>query len=335
LPVSLAMIAGNRKHNPRIPFMKSFRFRLLAATTTLLGLAACNLDSLSGADGRDLTFGSAFNTLPAGMDLAASSYSGDQAGLPWGGPERSRGMAMGLGGPGMRGGPGMGGMMGGGLGADFIGAGQPGRGPHRGAFAARIDSSCTVSGSDVTCATTRSGLTATSVYTITSVSGASQTRIDTLTTNTVRVRTTVTGSTTRSRDGSVTATVNNSSDRTVTGLAPTSTQRTVNGWSKGAETATGTNRDGQRFTAVRTSNDTTTGLVVPVSTGSTPSYPTAGRVVRVMSVQTTLDGGTPSTNSRSEVITYDGSATAKLVITENGTTRNCTIALPRGRPSCG
>lgn len=54
-----------------------------------------------------------------------------------------------------------------------------------------------------------------------------------------------------------------------------------------------------------------------------------------MSVQTTIDGGTPTTNNRREVITYDGSATAKVIITENGTTKNCTIALPRGRPSCG
>ncbi|MCE2901477.1 MAG: hypothetical protein ACK6DP_03595 [Gemmatimonas sp.] len=315
--------------------MRYIRFRMLAATTTLLGATACNFDAMNGAGGRDLAFGSAFNTLPAGMEMTASSYSGDGSGLPWGGPEFGRGMMMGMGGPGMRGGPGMGGMMGGGLGADFVGAGQPGSGPHRGAFAARIDSSCTIAGTDVTCAATRSGLTVTTIYTITSVTGAAQTKIDTLTTNTVRSRTTATGTVSRSRDGSVTATVNNSSDRTVTGLAPSSTQRTVNGWAKGSETASGTNREGQKFTAVRTSTDTTTGLVVPVSSGTSPSYPTAGRVVRVMSVQTTIDGGTPTTNNRREVITYDGSATAKVIITENGTTKNCTIALPRGRPSCG
>jgi hypothetical protein len=34
------------------------------------------------------------------------------------------------------------------------------------------------------------------------------------------------------------------------------------------------------------------------------------------------------------VVTYDGTATAKVVITRDGTTRNCTVALPRGRPSC-
>lgn len=314
--------------------MTDTRIRIVVATTTLFALTACNLDSFGGGNSRDLTFGSAFNTLPAGMELTASSYAGEGDGLPWGGPERGRG-AMGMGGPGMRGGPGMGSMMGGGLGPDFIGAGSSGRGPHRGAFAARIDSSCTVAGSDVTCSSSRSGLTATTIYTITSLSGTPQTQIDTLTTNTVRRRTTVTGTINRSRDGSVTAAVNHRSDRTVSGLAPGSTQRTVNGWSQGSETASGTNREGDQFTAVRTSNDTTTGVVVPVTTDGAPTYPVAGRVVRVMSVQTTVAGSSARTNDRTEVITYDGSATAKLVITENGTTRNCTIALPRGRPSCG
>ena len=245
----------------------------------------------------------------------------------------------------MRGGPGMDGLMGGGLQGDFRGEGAPGRGPLRGAFGVRIDSTCTVASSDVTCTSTRNGLTATTIYTITSLTGASQTRVDTLTTNTVRTRTTVSGTTTRGggrapgRDSAtlptITATVNNSSDRTVTGLAPSSTQRTINGWSRSAETLTGTNREGDRFTAVRSANDSTKGLVVPVSASSaTPTYPTAGSVVRTMSVQTTIAGGSTTTNTRKEVLTYNGSSTATLVITENGTTRNCTITLPRGRPNC-
>ena len=35
-----------------------------------------------------------------------------------------------------------------------------------------------------------------------------------------------------------------------------------------------------------------------------------------------------------EVVTFDGTATAKVSITENGTTRSCTQALPRGRLVC-
>jgi hypothetical protein len=34
------------------------------------------------------------------------------------------------------------------------------------------------------------------------------------------------------------------------------------------------------------------------------------------------------------VITYDGSATAKVVITLNGVTENCTLPLPHGRLAC-
>jgi hypothetical protein len=40
------------------------------------------------------------------------------------------------------------------------------------------------------------------------------------------------------------------------------------------------------------------------------------------------------TLSRREVVTYDGSATAKVVITQDGATRNCTRPLPRGPLSC-
>jgi hypothetical protein len=113
---------------------------------------------------------------------------------------------------------------------------------------------------------------------------------------------------------------------------PGSTQRIVNGTSQGSETATGTNRDGKTFSSVRTSADTTTGLVIPVS-ATAQTYPTAGTVTRRMKVIMTISG-TSSTKERREVLTYDGSATAKLQITDNGTTKNCNVALPRGRPNC-
>jgi hypothetical protein len=38
--------------------------------------------------------------------------------------------------------------------------------------------------------------------------------------------------------------------------------------------------------------------------------------------------------SREEDVTYDGSTTAKVVITKNGVTKNCTLPLPHGRLSC-
>lgn len=307
--------------NPGPPPMARLSTRLVAVAT-VLGAAACTNDGPTASNA--LSFASAFSSVPAGMESVSSSYAGDgQEGMAWGGPRR--------GGPG---GPGMGEMMGGGLAAGFA-FGAPGRGPHGGPFAAaRIDSTCTVASPNITCSNTRNGLTITTIYNLYTAGGVAQTKIDTATTDKVVTRTTVTGSTTRGRDNaSVTATVNNSSERTVTGLASGSTLRTVNGWSKGTETTSGTNRDGQKFTASRTAGDTTTGLKIPVST-TAETYPTAGSVVRAMQSTVTVDGAAAVTRSRREVITYDGSATAKLVITEDGTTKNCTIALPRGRPSC-
>ena len=303
--------------------MTRSRFLTLAATTTLLGATACSFDNSNGPNGflSDLAFSSA----PAGLDLVSSSYaSSSENGMPWGGPGR---------GPG--GGPGMGGFMGGGLGDAFIGNAAPGRGPHGGPFGIRIDASCVFAAGtgDLTCGpTAKDGLTVTSIYTIKNAAGTAQSAIDSLTTNSVRVRTSVTGTASRSRDGNVSATVNHSGDRTVTGLAAGSTQRIVNGTSQGSETATGTNRDGKTFSSVRTSADTTTGLVIPVS-ATAQTYPTAGTVTRRMKVIMTISG-TSSTKERREVLTYDGTSTAKLQITDNGTTKNCTVALPRGRPKC-
>ncbi|AMW05672.1 hypothetical protein [Gemmatimonas phototrophica] len=298
-------------------------FRTLATATALLSATACTLDNFGGPNDT-MQFDTAFDSAPAGMDVTSSTFAADSNGA-WGGPRRGRGP----------GGPGMLGLMGGGMGPEFMGSGGIGRGAHRGPFAIRIDSSCTVAAGDVTCTRTHNGLTATTIYTIKDAGGAAQTKLDTITTNSVRTRTTVSGTTTRGRDGaSVTATVSNSSDRTVTGLAAASTQRTVNGTSAGSESTTGTNRDGQAFTAARVSFDTTTGLVIPVST-TAQTFPTAGKVIRRMKVTTTVAGSTPSVRERREEVTYDGSATAKVAITVDGSTKNCTMALPRGRPNCG
>jgi hypothetical protein len=126
--------------------------------------------------------------------------------------------------------------------------------------------------------------------------------------------------------------VDHTSERSVTGLAEGSSVRTVDGASEGEETVTGVRGD-ITFVAHRIVGDTTTGLTIPLTSG-TPPYPTAGTVVRRMVVSLTRNGGTPTTSDRREVITYDGSATAKIQITHDGVTRNCTISLPHGRPRC-
>jgi hypothetical protein len=132
---------------------------------------------------------------------------------------------------------------------------------------------------------------------------------------------------------SATTSVNDVSDRTVAGLAQGSTERTVNGTSKGQESTTGASSRGN-FTATRVVGDTTTGLVIPFLTDNSQTYPTAGTVIRSIQASLTYEGQAAITVTRREVVTYDGSATAKVVITENDSTRNCTRPLPRGPLSC-
>jgi hypothetical protein len=232
-------------------------------------------------------------------------------------------------------GPGWGGLMGGGLGEMWIGGIGFGPGWGRGPFDDFDDSNaCTFSTTSnrVECPTvTRAGgLTVNRSFSFLDASGAVQHAFDETTTNTVNVKNSVTGTVTHHE--TATSTVNSSSDFTVVGLASGSTQRTVDGKSAGTESTTGT-RDGVAFTVARTAGDTTTGLVIPIHTGS-PTYPTAGTVIRSMQATVTKAGSSPSTSSRREVITYDGSATAKIVITHDGVTKNCTKPLPHGRLTC-
>jgi len=247
-------------------------------------------------------------------------------------------------------GPGWGGFMGGGIGEAFIGGLGFGPGIGRGPFenfGRRDDDDADSEESDsfnhsdncvfstttnrVECATiTHDGLTINRSFSFLDASGAVQQAFDTGTTNTVDVKKTVSGTITHHE--TVTSTVNGSSDLTVAGLATGSTQRTVNGTSAGTEATTGT-RDGVAFTAQRSAGDTTTGLVIPIQNDH-PTFPTAGTIIRSMTATVTPSGQTPSTSSRREVITFDGSATAKVVITHDGVTKNCTKPLPHGRLTC-
>jgi hypothetical protein len=239
-------------------------------------------------------------------------------------------------------GPGWHEFMGGGIGESFIGGigFGPGfaLGPEfgRGPFGDWRDSDhCAFSTttSRVVCETdTRHGLTINRSFSFLDASGAVQQRFDRTTTNTVNVTSTVTG-TTSHHHGDATSTVNASSDFTVTGLASGSTQRTLDGKSAGTESTTGTRHDGDTFTASRSAGDTISGIKIPIQDGK-PTFPTAGTIIRSMQATVTLNGGTPSMSSRREVVTFDGSATATVVITQDGVTKNCTKPLPHGRLSC-
>jgi len=247
-------------------------------------------------------------------------------------------------------GPGWGAFMGGGLGEAFIGGIGFGPGIGRGpfeSFGRRDDDDADREESDsfdhsdncafstttnrVECATiTHDGLTINRSFSFLDKSGAVQQAFDTATTNTVNIKKSVSGTITHHE--TVTSKVNGSSDLTVAGLASGSTQRTVNGTSAGTDETSGT-RDTVAFTASRAAGDTITGLVIPIQDDH-PTFPTAGTIIRSMTATVTVGSKTPSTSSRREVITFDGSATAKVVITHDGVTKNCTKPLPHGRLTC-
>lgn len=184
----------------------------------------------------------------------------------------------------------------------------------------------------VTCAdTTRDGLIVNRTQKFTTAGGQSQSQIDS-TTNTIVTNVAVNGTTTR-RDSS-TSTISETSTQTLGGLARGSTQRTADGSSAGTETTTGTSPEGA-FTSKRVAGDTVKGILIPVSTTDPfKTYPTAGTIIRSMSATVTISGQSPATSTRREVITYDGSSTAKVMITQNDSTQNCTLPLPRGRLTC-
>ena len=61
-----------------------------------------------------------------------------------------------------------------------------------------------------------------------------------------------------------------------------------------------------------------------------PTFPTAGTITRLMQATITLSGKAPVTRSRMEVVTFKNDGTATVVITKNGTTKNCTLSAATG-----
>ena len=262
-------------------------------------------------------------------------------------------------------------LMGGGIGDAFVGG--IGRGDGRGNDGpfgyglADCNGTFSATNGRVTCTTQSlpNGLTVNRSISFKDGSGATQQLFDSLTTNTINVHASVSGTVTYTAgsdsagehgdhrggycDGrgarglllgdtakiqNATTTVSSSSDRTVSGLASGSTQRSVDGVSTSTESTNGTSSRGT-FTATREAADTTSGLLIPIPTSSRgPTYPIAGTVIRVMNATLTYTGSSTASISRREVVTYDGSAAAKVVITQNDTTRTCTKPLPRGPLSC-
>ena len=307
--------------------------RILPFLAAVALLAACrdSVDPTTLA-----TISAAFQSVPLGFDNAEHSFAGASDGInpEWGphGGDRGRPGDGGHGGMHHEGGPGFGNFMGGGLGGLFFGDGF-GSGFGRGRGSATLIGICTYSASTgrITCdPVTSRGLTTTRSAAYQDASGASQTAFDSATTNSINLQVTVSGTIVR-RDGD-SSRIDAASDRTVSGLL--GAQRTVNGTSRANENTSGNDSTGH-FTAVRLAGDTTSNVVIPAaSTTNSHPYPTAGTVTRSMQVTFTRDGESPVVSTRREVITYDGSATARIVITHDGTTKNCTVPLPRGRMTC-
>ena len=298
-------------------------FSFLAAATLIAG--ACELGTDPGQDTSSLDSGFASVLLGYGNVQSSFATGTDREATAWTphGGRSGRGGARGA----------AGGMCGGGLGGLFLGNGF-GLGFGRGRFGdTLLSSDCAFSAASgrVICPEiTRDGLTINHSAAYADANGAVQSAFDSVTTNQINIRVQVSGTITR-RNGATT-TLQHASERTVSGLAAGSTQRTVNGASAGTEATTGTSDQGT-FTATRVLADTTTNVIIPVQPNAI-AYPTAGTIVRFMKVTLTYEGQTPLTSTRREVITFNGSSTATVVITKDGQTRNCTLPLPRGRLVC-
>ena len=303
--------------------MKGSTLRIVAASAAIFVVAACSDSSTSPTStlaSRELT--AAFLSTPAGFSSTDNSFaSAADAGEPWM-PDRNARDDDGR-------------MMGGGVGPEFFGGVAIGHDYDHGPFGfGYFLFNCTFSSTTgrVSCQpVTRGGLTIKRSFSFKDASGTVQ-PFPNFQTNTINAVDSVDGTVTR-HDGRVTSTVHHSSDRTVGGLAPGSTQRTVDGGSKGTEESTGKTEDGTSFTSSRLVADTVKGLVIPIQ-DNRPTFPTAGTVTRIMQATLTLSGKSPVTKSRMEVITYDGTDTAKVVITKNGTTKNCKMPLPFGKLIC-
>ena len=347
--------------------MKRTFFRLSVAGAATLAVVACT-DTTGTSDSAlsAAALAAALGSVPVGFGDLTTSFIGatasdaPAAGL-WLGGGREASFDRG-------------GLMGGGMRDEFLGGVMfDGRGGHRGPFGGGLGCSGTfdaASGRVVCADAVRNGITVKRSAQYKDAAGAVQQAFDTLTTNSVNTQSSTSGTLTfdRAADSAsnrgpggafggehhwgrgrgaggrllgdtstvltASTTINSSSTRTVTGLAQGSTQRTVSGASAGTESTTGTSTRGS-FTASRTVGDTTTGLVIPVATSTTTRpYPTAGTTIRSIQASLQYTGEGAVTLTRREVVTYDGSATAQVVITENGTTKNCTKPLPRGPLSC-
>lgn len=175
--------------------------------------------------------------------------------------------------------------------------------------------------------TMRGGLTMTRSFAFYDANGVAQERPDRATTRSMNVQMAVAGTITLS-DGALTVDRHNST--TVSGLGTAS--YTINGNETGTTKATRTTTLGTS-TFDEAYTNATKDLVVPAPPSR--GYPLSGTQSHTSTVTMTAAGLPPQTHTTAVVVTFNGTGTAAISITFDGTTRQCTIDLATGgRPFC-
>lgn len=181
---------------------------------------------------------------------------------------------------------------------------------------------------------TRDGITIVRSFALFDASGNPQSKRDALTTASVKIRTSVSGSTVP-RDGNGTMTVDRSGELEITGLEGQETQRTHNG-TEGGTVVTQRTRSGIAVESTATTTDETRNVVIPVPVrGSDKKWPLSGSTIHSSTTTVKrLDTGESRTYSTRRVVTYNGTSLVPVEITRNGTTRSCTLDLQARKLTC-
>lgn len=177
---------------------------------------------------------------------------------------------------------------------------------------------CPFDGARFTCApVTRGAFTMTRSYAFLDAGGAAQSAYDAALTASANFVSGMTGAATRDRWS---ATVSRQRNMTVTGLAGAETQHTINGTGTSSETRSQHSGDGASRSYSMTSTVTYTDVVVPFPR-TRGTWPLSGTITRVVTAVRDGRNGT-TTHTRTATVTFDGDATALLVVGDRRFTLN-------------
>ncbi len=168
------------------------------------------------------------------------------------------------------------------------------------------------------------GLTVTRTCIYKDADGDNQAAYDSVTTSSVSVHVTVTGSVDR---GHFSETVNDVRDYTVSGLTGEETQQTWNGTGSGTSTKV-RDKDSMTIQLDMTHQESATNVVIPVP-HTDNSWPLSGTIQEHVTVKITGGSKDGTTETRDVTITFDGTQFA--TVTVNGDTFQVDLAA-RGKP---